>query len=33
MVLRDSKYKGTATFDMAYELVGERLSFDKYGYR
>jgi Ca-activated chloride channel family protein len=33
MVLRDSKYKGTATFDMAYQLVGERLSFDKYGYR
>ena len=33
MVLRDSKYKGTATFEMAYELVGERLSFDPYGYR
>jgi len=33
MVLRDSKYKGTATFDMAYSLIGERLSFDPYGYR
>jgi len=33
MVLRDSKYKGTATLDMAYRLVGERLSYDKYGYR
>ena len=33
MLLRDSKYKGSATFDMAYQLVGERLSFDKYGYR
>lgn len=33
MVLRDSKYKGNATFDMAYGLIGERLSYDKYGYR
>jgi Ca-activated chloride channel family protein len=33
MMLRDSKFKGSATFDMAYQLVGERLSFDKYGYR
>lgn len=33
MVLRDSKYKGTADFDMAYDLIGERLSFDPFGYR
>ena len=33
LVLRDSKYRGTATFEMAYELVGERLSFDPFGYR
>jgi len=33
MVLRDSKYKGSATYDMAIDLVGEGLSFDKYGYR
>lgn len=33
MILRDSKYKGTADLDMAYDLVGERLSFDPYGYR
>ena len=33
LVLRDSKYRGTATFEMAYDLVGERLSFDPYGYR
>lgn len=33
MVLRDSKYKGTADLDMAYDLVGERVSFDPYGYR
>ena len=33
MVLRDSKYKGTADYDMAYDLVGERLSFDPFGYR
>ena len=33
MVLRDSKYKGSATLDMAYELVGERLSSDNFGYR
>lgn len=33
MVLRDSKYKGTADFDMAYELVGRGLDNDPYGYR
>ena len=33
MILRDSKYKGTATFDMAYELATEGLDYDPYGYR
>lgn len=33
MVLRDSEYKGTADFDMAYELVGIGLDNDPHGYR
>ena len=33
MVLRESEYKGTADFDMAYELVGDGLDFDPHGYR
>lgn len=33
LVLRDSRYKGSATFDMAYELMEEGLAFDNYGYR
>lgn len=33
MLLRDSPYKGEATFDMACELAEEGLSFDRYGYR
>lgn len=33
MILRDSPYKGDATFDMAYELAENGLSFDPFGYR
>lgn len=33
MVLRDSKYKGLSSFEMAFDLVGEGLGFDPYGYR
>lgn len=33
LVLRDSKYKGSATFEMARNLVESRLEFDPYGYR
>ena len=33
MILRDSKYKGSANFDMAYELATEGLNYDPYGYR
>ena len=33
MILRDSQYKGTADFDMAYELVGKGLGNDLHGYR
>jgi len=33
MVLRQSPYKGTASFDMAKELVGSALTFDPHGYR
>lgn len=33
MLLRDSEYKGTADFDMAYELVGMGLDNDPHGYR
>lgn len=33
MILRGSEYKGTADFDMAYELVGKGLDNDPHGYR
>ena len=33
MVLRSSPHKGTATIDMAKELVGKSLTFDPHGYR
>lgn len=33
MILRDSPYKGDATFDMACELAQNGLSFDPFGYR
>ena len=33
MILRNSQYKGTADFDMAYELVGRGLDNDPHGYR
>ena len=33
MILRNSKYKGTADFNLAYELVGRGLDNDQYGYR
>ena len=33
MILRDSEYKGTADFDMAYELIGKGLDNDPHGYR
>ncbi len=33
MILRDSPYKGAATYDMAHELASEGLSFDPFGYR
>lgn len=33
MILRNSQYKGTADFDMAYELVGRGLENDPHGYR
>lgn len=33
MILRDSEYKGSATFTMAKELVKKGLSFDPNGYR
>ena len=33
MVLRDSKHKGTADYDMAASLVEQGLAFDPHGYR
>ena len=33
MILRDSPYKGDATFEMAERLVKQGLSFDAHGYR
>lgn len=33
MILRQSPYMGTATFDMAYELAENGLGFDPFGYR
>ncbi len=33
LALRDSEYKGSATYDMAYELVSRSLGSDPYGYR
>ena len=33
MILRESPYKGTATFDMAHELVQGGTNFDPFGYR
>ena len=33
MILRNSEYKGTADFDMVYELVGRGLNNDPHGYR
>ena len=33
LVLRDSEYKGSATMDMAYELVSQSTGFDPHGYR
>ena len=33
MVLRDSEYKGTATFDMVLKLYGNGYSFDPFGSR
>ena len=33
MILRNSPYMGTATFDMAYELVQGGTYFDPFGYR
>lgn len=33
MILRNSEYKGTADFDMAYELVRKGLDNDPHGYR
>lgn len=33
MILRNSPYMGTATFDMAYELVQGGTHFDPFGYR
>ena len=33
MLLRDSQHKGTADFDMAYDLVGLGLDNDPHGYR
>ena len=33
MILRNSEYKGTANFDMAYDLVGKGLNNDPHGYR
>ena len=33
MILRGSEYKGTADFDMAYELVGKGVENDPHGYR
>ena len=33
MILRDSEYKGTADFDMGYELVGKGLDNDPHGYK
>ncbi len=33
MILRDSKYKGAATLDMAYDLVHAGVEFDPFDYR
>lgn len=33
MVLRDSKYKGLSTYELAFDLVGSGLSYDPHGYR
>ena len=33
MILRDLGYKGTADFDMAYDLVGLGLDNDHYSFR
>ena len=33
MILRDSKHKGNATLEMAFDLVGTGLGYDPYGYR
>ena len=33
MILRDLGYKGTADFDMAYDLVGLGLDNDPYSFR
>ena len=33
MLLKDSKYKGASTYDMAWSLVGAGLHYDKWGYR
>lgn len=33
MVLRNSEYKGTADYEMAFDLVGKGLDFDPHGYR
>lgn len=33
MILRDSRYKGSATLEMAFDLVGTGLGNDPYGYR
>lgn len=33
MLLRNSPYKGNATFDMARSLVKQGLTFDPHGYR
>lgn len=33
MLLRNSPYKGNATYELAYDLVGLGLAFDPYGYR
>lgn len=33
MVLRNSIYKGNATYEMAFDLVGAKLDYDQFGYR
>ncbi len=33
MLLRQSEYKGTSTFQMAYDLVNNNRTFDPFGYR